>query len=359
VVDAEILRRWARTVKEQLLPGLHGHQAEALAAVSLGVALSGHCDSGRVSVAVPAAAKPASVRRRVERLVANPRLRPARAMAELARSVLAPWAGLRPVLILDETPKGDGLRCMKVSLGYRKRAVPLVWECYEPRRPPLPMPALLWRLLSRAARCLPRGCEVTLLADRGLSWPSVMDCCRHLGWHYVLRLQRDTRVRLADGTERAARGLAPRRGARWLGPGVELFKKAGWRRANVVAVWERRCREPWLLASDRPASYARCRGYCKRAWCEQLHRDEKSQGPNWQRSRVEDPRRACRLLLAVALATLLAVSLGTRALKRGLRRELESGRARKLSVFQLGLRWLAAAMLRDLPLPCTLCLVPP
>lgn len=359
----EILRGWCRVVKGELLPGLHGHQAKALAAVSFGMAVARSCGSGRVSAAVPGRARAASVRRRVERLVANGRVRADRAQAELARSVLGRWSGRRVVLILDETPQGgagDPLRCMRVSAGYRKRAVPLAWECYPPERPPVAMPRLLWRLLARVARCLPPGCDVTLLADRGLSWPVVLDCCRLLGWHYVLRLQGSARVRLAGGAEAAARDLAPRRGAAaWCGSGVLVFKKAGWRAADVTAVWERRCREPWLLASDRPAGYARCRAYAKRAWCEHLHRDEKSHGLDWRRSRVRDPARARRLLLAVALATLLALSLGTRALKRGLRRVLESARRRKLSVFQLGLRWLAYAVTNDQDAPCDLHLLPP
>jgi hypothetical protein len=299
--------------------------------------------------------------------VANGRIRPDRAQGELARAVLGSLAacpGQRLVLILDETPCGGRLKCLKVSAGYRRRAVPVAWECYPPDDPPVPMPRLIWRLLGRVARwlrdCLPAGAavEVTLLADRGLSWPTVVDCCAHLGWHYVLRLQGSTRVRLPDGTEAAARDLAPRKGARWFGTGVRVFKKAGWRAANVVAAWEDPCKEAWLLVTDLPATFARCRGYCRRCWCERLHRDEKSHGFNWQRSLVRDPPRARRLLLAVALATLLALCTGTWVVKRGLRRVLESTRRRKLSVFQIGLRWLTTDSEQATAPPCTLYLLP-
>ncbi len=343
----EMVRQWRHGLK-QLLPGLHGHLLNSLAVFSMAMALAGHCHSGRLAAVAPSPpARVVSRQRRWERLLANRRLRPGEAMGMLARA-LAPSLGgagrgrRRLVLILDETPGGTGgrLRCMKLSVAYRKRAVPIAFECYEPHRPPVPMPELLWRLLRRAGRSLPEGCEVTLLADRGLSWPIVLDCCAHLGWHYVLRLQRDTRVRFAGGTTRSAWQLARRRGARWLGSGVGVFKKAGWRGANVVATWERGCREPWLLVTDLPATFMRCRNYCKRAWCEQLHRDEKSHGFNWQLSRVRDPAHAERLVLVMALATLLCLSLGTLLIKRGLRRLPEPPRRRLLSVFQLGLRWL-------------------
>src|SRR5688572_20005323 len=142
---SEMLWQWTATVNDQLLPGLHAHQAKALAAVSVGIAASGHCDSGRVSGAMPGAATAASNRRRVERVVANGRIRPERGQGELARAVLSSLAGPacpgRPlVLILDETPQSDRLKCLKVSVGYRRRAIPLAWECYPPDDPPVPMP---------------------------------------------------------------------------------------------------------------------------------------------------------------------------------------------------------------------------
>ena len=368
----EMVRQWRHGLK-QLLPGLHGHALNALALFSVAMALSGHCHSGRLAAVAPSArARVVSRQRRWERLLGNRRLRPGEAMGMLARAVaraVAPSLGgpgprRHVVLILDETPGGVGgrLRCMKLSVAYRKRAVPIAFECYEPHRPPVPMPGLLWRLLRRAGRSLagpPRqDVEVTLLADRGLSWPIVLDCCVHLGWHYVLRLQRDTRVRFADGTVNPAWERARRRGAQGFGTGVEVFKKAGWREANVVATWEKRCREPWLLVTDLPATFMRCRNYCKRAWCEQLHRDEKSHGFNWHLSRVRDPAHAERLVLVMALATLLCLSLGTHAVKRGLRRLLEPARRRLLSVFQLGLRRLRDCLVHQRDCPCQLYLYP-
>jgi hypothetical protein len=311
-----------------------------------------------MAVAVPGRAKPASERRRLERLLANRRLRAEKVMAQLAQAVLACWAGCPLLLILDETPQGNHLRCLKVSAAYRGRAQPLLGVCYRPDRLPEPLPRLIWKLLRRVARCLPPQADVTLLADRGLAWPLLVDCCQLLGWHYVLRVQGQTRLRVADGREVALQQLAPGPGRRWLGSG-RVFKKAGWRPVQVVAVWEPGYREPWLLITDLPASLRWCRGYAKRTWTEELFRDEKSQGFCWQKSRVHDPAHAQRLVLLIALATLLALSLGTWVVKRGLRHHLESTRRRLLSFFQLGLRWLKAALVKEQPLSCRLYLCPP
>lgn len=354
---AEILRQWTAAVND-LLPQSHAHQRKALAAMSLGMALCGRCDSGELSVALPLAVKPASVRRRMERLVSNPRLRPAQVACQLARSILSNWSGATLMLILDETPGRGDLRCMKISVGFSKRAVPLAWECYPAQQPPEPMPKLIWHLMRRVARGLPPGATVTLLADRGLAWPSVVDGCKALGWHYVLRLQGSTRIRCND-QEQVLGELVDRGGRPWFGRNVELFKKAGWRRANVLAVWERRCKERWLLVTDLPASYARCRGYCKRMWAEQMHRDEKSHGLHFRQSQVTRPSHVGRLLLLMALAMLLCLSIGTWTLRRGLRKILESTRQRRLSVFQLGIRWLRHAALVHQPMPLAITLPPP
>jgi hypothetical protein len=340
---ASIVRDWRRTVAADLLPQLHGHQAKALADLSLAAALSGSCQAGRLASHVPTAATPASGRRRCERLLTNPRLRPRLAQRQLARGLLRSWAGQTILLLLDETPKANDLRALNVRVAYRHRALPLAAACYRPDPLPRPMPQLVRSLLRQVQGGLPADARVVLLADRGLAWPLLVDWCQAHGWHYVLRLQGATRVRFPDGSDRAARDLAPRRGRQWLGE-AEVFKKAGWRGANVVATWQRDMTEPWLLLTDERASLRHCRVYGKRMWVEESHRDEKGAAFHWDKSQVADPMHALRLLLLIALAMVLAASQGSVTLKGGARRELDPHRARRLSIVQLGLRWLRYAL---------------
>jgi len=140
------------------------------------------------------------------------------------------------------------------------------------------MPQLVRWMLRQVAACLPEQMTVTLLADRGLCWPTIIRQCRQLKWHYLLRLQSDTRVRLDDGTEKSVGELAHRKGTRWFGGDVRVFKKAHWLKANVAAVWEPMCKEPWLLVTDLLGTYRCCRSYCKRTWCERAASRRKKPG---------------------------------------------------------------------------------
>ena len=80
----------------------------------------------------PASTTPAATKRRLERTLANDRLDPDSVWPQLARAVLGGWAGGPIVLILDETPNRNDLRCLKITLAYRKRALPV---CSAPATP--------------------------------------------------------------------------------------------------------------------------------------------------------------------------------------------------------------------------------
>jgi hypothetical protein len=340
---AEIVQQWRTCVAQQLFPQLHGHQAKALADFSYAAVLAGHCQAGRLAAHVPTPATSASARRRFERLLDNPRLRPRLAQRSLARALLESWSGCVALLLLDETPKGNDLRVLSVRLAHAHRALPLAAVCYRPHALPRPLPELVRSLLRQVRSSLPAGLRVVLLADRGLCWPLLVDWCQEHGWHYVLRLQSQTKVRLPDGSERSARALAARVGQRWLGE-AEVFKKAGWRGAHVVATWERGMKEPWLLLTDQRASLRHCRTYAKRMWQEESFRDDKSAAFHWEQSQVNDPVHALRLLLVLGLALVLATSQGGVVLKTGRRRLLDPHRVRRLSIVQLGLRWMRYAV---------------
>ena len=334
-----MVRAWRRCVATDLLPSLHGHQSNALADFSYASALAGHCQAGQVALHVPTLAQPASARRRFERLLANERLQPPGAQRALACALLAPWAGLTVRLLLAETPKANDLRALGIRLAHAHRALPLATVCYRCGALPKPMPELVRALLGQVLACLPAHTTVVLLADRGLAWPTLVDWCHDHGWHYVLRLQGDTHVRFPDGSDQAVRALAQEVGQRWLGE-AEVFQKAGWRGANVVATWERGRKEPWRLLTDQPASLRHCRVYGQRLWAEESFRDDKGTGFHWEKSEVNEPEHAARLLLVLALALVLAASQGTVVQQTGRRGTLDPHRCRRLSLIQLGLRWL-------------------
>jgi len=353
--------RWLETVKS-VLGDLHGHLIKTLAVCSWGLMMSGHCHSGRVAAMMPGRAMIASHRRRLERFISGCRFSAAELMTRLAGSILSRWQDRPIILILDETtravrprkgidsPQGNSLCCMKVSVGYRKRALPLAFECYRTRDngKDWSLPEKVLALLENLAKIIPGGSDVILLADRGLCWPTLVDFCNQHRWHYVFRLQGQTALRYTDSSGQShstyVNQLLKHPGQNWFNEDVEVFKTAGWKKANVIGVWESRCKEPWLLVSDLPATYARCRGYAKRVWCEQMHRDEKSAGFNWRKSHIDDPVHASRLLVLMALAMLLAISTGSYVIKAGLRHCLEARTSRQLSLFQLGLRHLRSCL---------------
>jgi hypothetical protein len=335
-----MVQQWTDSVKA-LFGSIHGHTLNALAAFSFAMCVCGHCHSGQLAVAVLSQAKVASQRRRWERLIANPRWDGKAALAELAGSIAAGLPSGKLLLVLDETPGRGELRSMRLGIAYRKRLLTINARCYPKDKPPQFMPRMIAAMLKETAALLPPGACVTFLCDRGLAWPSVMDTVRKLGWQHVLRLQKSTRVKRTDGQIVSAGELVKRRGQRWHGRAT-IFKKAGWREAHLSVVWDKRCKEPWILAAapDGLRGLHAAAAYAKRSWCEQSFRDEKSSGFQWDQSLITDTHRLMKLIVVMTLANLLSLSSGTWLLKSGRRRDLDPHRFRRLSLFQLGLRWL-------------------
>jgi hypothetical protein len=314
---------------------MHGHLVNALGEAALAMLVVGHCQLSRLALAGRAGTTVPSRQRRWQRLVANAHLDVHAVVDTWARHVLR--GSGEQTLILDETPQHNHLRAMKLSRQVRGRAIPALWHCYRPDALPMTQDALVLDLLGRAAHALPVGAQPILLADRGLSWPAVLDFCVAHRWHYLLRIQGQTRVQLDDGRELSAAALAQRPGRGWCG-WARVFKKAGWRRTGLVAWWAPGVKEPWLLISDLPPNRRRCRQYRKRMRIEESFRDEKSHGFRWNDSRIRMPDHAARLLLVMAVAMATAISLGLRLIANGHRWLIERRHRREQSVFQLGLR---------------------
>jgi Transposase DDE domain len=348
---ARMLLPW-RASLQGVFGQLHGHQLNALATASWAMLAAQHCQLSRLAVVTPGRASAPSSERRWQRLVANDRLDPYALAPDWARWVLADAGAL--TLLLDETPQANHLRAMKLSRQTRGRAIPLLWRAYRPGASDPSLDKLVPALLEEAATLLPPGAAPTLLTDRGLSWPCVLDFRVAHHWHYLMRVQGSTRCRIDGAPERALTSLTPRRGDTWCGE-ARVFKKAKWRRTRVVATWPTDSDEPWFLITDLPANLCRCAQYRKRMRQEQSFRDEKSQGFQWNQSHIRQPLHAARLLLIMALAMTWAIRLGMSLIQRGWRGELERRDRRTLSVFQLGLRYLHRHLIYRRPPPLGKC----
>jgi hypothetical protein len=266
-----------------------------------------------------------------------------------------------------------------LALRWHGRAVPLVWQSWTADAPGQHWDRAIPRLCAAVAAHLAEDAQVGLLADRGLGNVALARTAQGLGWHYLFRVQRRTRVRLPDGTVHEIGGLVPRptrgqprrhwerlgcidgaavgaarckRGPPWVSDGDAALP------TNVVALPGPRPDDPWLLITDLPAAPARCREYRRRTQEEELFRDLKSFGWQWQDSRLRLPDRVDRLLLVLALATLWVDALAHHVLRHHLRPLLEDRSRPCYSYFPLGLRWLRRCLASDLPLPCTLKLLP-
>ncbi len=79
---------------------------------------------------------------------------------------------------------------------------------------------------------------------------------------------------------------------------------------TLVARWDEEYQDPWLIVTDLLPTQADVAWYAMRAWIECGFKDTKRGGWNWHHTKMEDPARAERHWLVMAVATLWVVSVG-------------------------------------------------
>jgi len=318
---------------------------------------------------VTAATEAASIERRLRRALSDERLTPPGCYQAELQDVLD-WPTLlrgerRVLLAVDESSCGARYHLLRVSLLYWGGALPLAWALWEQNTPQPPGHywAQLDPVLAEVAALLPAGVEVVLVADRAYDVAAFVKRLERYGWHWGIRAKARGALRVRDrrGREHRLRDLVrqhlPRPGTRWKGRG-QIFKDAGWLPASVVAVWAAGEAEPVVILTDLPPRWTMLQRYDRRFWIEPGFRTDKTHGWDWEASQVQGVGHHARLLLAMAWASLLMLSLGVAEARRRLAALAhcpQRGRPRhaRESVFTLGLqqvrRWLYGTARQRLP----------
>ena len=165
------------------------------------------------------------------------------------------------------------------------------------------------------AALLPARLEVVVVADRASAIPPLLDRLQASGWHWVIRVTTTSSHRWCDapGREHALRAVVRQHlgqpGHRWRARGC-LVKDAGWRRVEVLGVWQGGAKEPLVVITDLRERWRVLRLYDRRFWGEAGFRTDTSTGWQWEASQVQGVAHHLRLLLGMAWASLVVLCGG-------------------------------------------------
>jgi|HigsolmetaAR202D_1030399.scaffolds.fasta_scaffold31873_1 hypothetical protein len=289
----------------------------------------------------------ASHEARVRRWLKNPRIDTWKLYRPLLGAVLLGWERSNIYLILDGTCVGNGRWTIwRLSIAHGCRAFAVAWTV-SAGTGSVAVERLEPMLRSVASWLEGRVRQVTFLADRGFHDYRWAKLVRTGGWDYAIRLPCSTTVTLRDGSTRRIDQLGVAVGKTGFFQDVRVTAEGQWR-AHLAITWTlptaKQPAEIVAVMANRKANRRRLRVYLKRMRIEQSFRDDKSAGFDMEHTKLDDPARIERMLLAVAIATLWCHELGEAVLQTEQRRRVDPGWKRELSIFQLGLRWLARCL---------------
>lgn len=376
----DALSEWTTCVSSNL-PHLTKPQATVLAWWSFGIAVTRSC--GRLTVATFLALllgrKVATVEQRLyEWCIEAPRKAGTQRQSLAVTTCFVPflawiirlWQGTQLALTLDATTLNDRFVVLSVSVVYRGIGIPVAWTVLRAGRKQAWRREWL-RMLRLVRPAIPPTWTVLVLADRGLYARWLFRRIVRLQWIPFLRINTGAKFRPTGQAQWFwLRDLLSANGGGWQGTGTCFKDRSSHLPCTLLAWWDDRYTDPWFVITTLEPRHADIAWYGLRAWCEQGFKCTKRGGWQWQQTQMTDPDRAARLWLALAVAMLWMVSLGTdleigppasmpdlpdlTPLLGGVRR----GRIRHLRLFRLGWLWLLVQLIRQMPLPRPTQLVP-
>lgn len=252
------------------------------------------------------------------------------------------------ILSIDTSTVGRGCLVLMVSLVYKQRAIPLCWSVTRQKKGHLSADTHL-EVIKMLHEKIPEGIKVTLLGDGEFDRVAILETLIGYGWHYAIRTAKNAYL-LTDGAWILFNALIPSDDERYRSVRQGHFtQEALVGPLQAICYWDRRFKDPLYLLTDFASVDTAMTYYRKRAKIETFFSDQKSRGFHIHKSHMSDPDRIKRLLIAACLAYIWIIYLGNLADKQGYRSMIERTDRADLSLFQLGLGFLAHVLNHDLP----------
>lgn len=293
-----------------------------------------------------------SIQRRLARWLHNKRIEVQPFYAPLIQEALMEWGKATVYLALDTTMLWNQYGVVRLSVIYRGRAVPLVWQVLKHGSSSVAH-EVYEALLDTVPPVLPRGVKVVLLADRGFADTELMGQAKRLGWHFRIRIKARFRV--------LRRGQIPCKVEDFpLAPGRAVFlhhvaiTDNNFGPVSLALARQTHTGEAWYVVSDEPTSVHTFVEYGWRFDIEENFLDDKSNGFQLESSRLRDAKAVERLCLVLAVATLYLVAQGTQVVATHKRRWVDPHWLRGNSYLRIGWQWVRTALARGWELGASL-----
>jgi hypothetical protein len=236
----------------------------------------------------------------------------------------------------------DTHNVLVVSVGFRRRSLPLAWLNLEHRG----SSSLEHQkqVLSQALSLLPERVRVSVHGDSEFRSRELFAWLREQGHSAMLGVTGRTLVSLTpEGAASTLESFLPDRDSVAYLNGVYLTDTRHGS-VNVLAWWDRDDEGKLMVRAvmtNLPATWQTYVYGKRRMWIETVFRDWQSGGFHLDESGVTDCERFERLLLPLVIAYLWLVAVGRWVIKRGYRSLVDDGEARswKYSLFQIGVAW--------------------
>ena len=350
------------TMRQQLAAKLKtalASQLDTLALVVVGISQSVSSQIGKIARAMPLDTTQMAKEQRVRRLLDNQRVSQEDHYQPLAKAALHGLKGQRVYLLIDRVLLRDHHNILVVSIGFRRRSLPLAWVALDHRgQSGLEQQK---QVLSQALSVLPERVRVSIHADSEFRSQALFAWLRAQGLDAMLGVTGRTLVALsADGEAKSIESWLPNHDSVVYLNDVYLTEDHQGP-VNVLAWWAKDDRDKPIVhavMTNLPATWQTYVRGSRRMWIETVFRDWQSGGFHLDQSGLDDRERFERLLVPLVITYLWLMALGRWVVKRGYRSLVDDGGAHswKYSLFQIGLAWKERMGAYTLPIPVVLVL---
>jgi hypothetical protein len=317
-------------------------QLDTLALVIVGITQSVAAQVGKIARAMPLDTTQYAKEQRLRRLLDNERITQEQHYQPLAKTALHGLKGQKVNLLIDRVLLCDYHNILVVSVGFRRRSIPLAWIDLDHRGASGYSDQTA--VLQQALAVLPERVRVTVHGDSEFRSQELFSWLRQQGHDVMLGVTGRTLV--SQASDAPSRSLES-----WLtDPATMVYLEGMYVTerqqgpVTIIAWWDKDDDGKPLIrgvVTNLPPTWQTYQRGKRRMWIETVFRDWQSGGFHLERSGITDRKRFARLLLPLVIAYLWFVSLGRWVVKRGYRRLIDDGDSRSwhYSLFQLGVGW--------------------